>query len=303
MAYIKLNQFKLKSGCQLMSKRIFKASMLAGFVCLAATAQAAGEPAEQEKIGYKTVAEALKDLSQKPGISISNTDDGWTVANDAANKTLWTFSPATHPAYPAVVKRRVVDADGQVELRMAVLCQAEKAPCDQLVADYNALNQMALNQPAPAQQSVRVLADFDKTAQAQVVLERSRQYWQQLNSQQYQQVYSQFSDGLKKDISFNQWVYSQKQLAQKIGTLQSEAEYKVTWYENPPQLAAGWYAAVDYLMPYAQAQLCGFMVWRHQDDNSYVLQRIETNFIENTTAKHMSPQELYTLKQQMGCRL
>ena len=144
---------------------------------------------------------------------------------------------------------------------------------------------------------------FDKTAQATVVLGLSQQYWQQVNSQQYWQVYAQFSPKLKQDISFEQWLYSQKQLAQKIGTLTGQADYQLTWYENPPQLPAGWYAAVDYVMPYAQAQLCGFLVWRHQADDSYLLQRIETNFIENTTAKGMSPQDTYALKQQMGCRL
>lgn len=155
----------------------------------------------------------------------------------------------------------------------------------------------------PALSSVGVLAAFDKSAQAQAVLEKSRQYWQQLNSQQYQQIYSQFSPKLKQDISFDQWVYSQKQLAAKIGPLQSEVEYKLTWYENPPQLPAGWYVAVDYAMSYAQAQLCGFMVWRHQSNNSYVLQRIETTFIENTTTKDKSALDVYSLKQQTGCRL
>ncbi len=285
-----------------MSRRIFHTVILAGCMMLTA-AHAAEEQTveEQEKIGYKTVADALQDISHKPGVQLSKTEDGWTVVNDEASSTLWTFSPATHPAYPAVVKRRTVETGGQVQLRMAILCQAEKAPCDQLAADYTALNQQILQ--GPANSSVGVLAAFDKAGQEKVVLEKSGQYWQQVNGQQYAPVYQQFSPLLKKDISFDQWVYSQKQLAQKIGSIKGNAEYKVTWYENPPRLPAGWYAAVDYVLPYEQAQLCGFMVWRHQGDNQYLLQRIETNFIENTTAKSMSSLDVYTLKQQIGCRL
>ena len=144
---------------------------------------------------------------------------------------------------------------------------------------------------------------FDRSTQEAVVLDLNSQYWQQMNSQQYQQVYAQFSPQLKKQISVEQWAYSQKQVVQKTGSISGQAAYRLTWYENPPQLPAGWYAVVDYATPHERAQLCGFVVWQHQPDNSYLLQRIENNFIENTMAKDMPLKDVAALKQRMGCRL
>lgn len=281
-----------------MKQGLVYTGMAAVVLLLASTVHAADAP---ESIGYNTVADALKGISQKPDVQLGKTDDGWTLANDAANQTLWTFSPATHPAYPAVVKRRIVDTGGEVQLRMAILCEAAQAACDQLKADYEALNQQVLQ--GPAAQPEDTSGTFNKVEQEAAVLELTAVFWQHMNSQQYQPLYTQFSPQLKKQISLEQWAYSQKQVTKKTGAVQGQAAYRLTWYENPPQLPAGWYAVVDYATPYERAQLCGFIVWQYQPDNSYLLQRIENNVLENTTAKGMSPQDVTALKQRMGCRL
>jgi len=102
-------------------------------------------------VGYPTVAAALKDLRSRPGVEISE-QHGWTVANDEASKTLWSFPPLGNPAYPSAVKRQFVNADGGVSLQMSILCEASKAACDDLVRDFQTLNtQMiqSLKRPHP----------------------------------------------------------------------------------------------------------------------------------------------------------
>lgn len=111
----------------------------------AAESGAAAQPQEPlteapaSTVGYMTVDGALKDLHARPGVVFS-TKDGWTVANEAATATLWSFPPPGHPAYPSAVKRRVVQDGDRVKIEMQVLCQASKAACDDLVRTFEQLN-------------------------------------------------------------------------------------------------------------------------------------------------------------------
>lgn len=90
-------------------------------------------------IGYATVAEALKDLRARPGVGMT-VQNGWTIANDSAGPTLWSFAPVGHPAYPAVVRRKFVKMGDGLSLDMDVHCEADKAPCDDLVRSFQQLN-------------------------------------------------------------------------------------------------------------------------------------------------------------------
>ena len=54
---------------------------------------------------------------------------------------LWNFTKASHPAYPSVACRRIAkDADGARRVETQLRCNAPKAACDRLAADYAALD-------------------------------------------------------------------------------------------------------------------------------------------------------------------
>jgi hypothetical protein len=91
-------------------------------------------------IGYPNVAAALADLRNRPGVKISN-PQGWTVIEDDAAQTFWSFSPPNDPSFPAVIKRELVQGPDGVSMNMEVLCEAAKAPCDNLVRQFKALNE------------------------------------------------------------------------------------------------------------------------------------------------------------------
>lgn len=95
--------------------------------------------AKESMIGYPTVTAALAALHARAGVVFSVTD-GWTVAHDEAARVVWSFPPPGHPAYPAAVKRSVVEKNGVVQLDMQVLCEASKAACDDLVRTFQKLN-------------------------------------------------------------------------------------------------------------------------------------------------------------------
>lgn len=69
--------------------------------------------------------------------------DGWTdiVDKTGPNMSLWNFVPASDPAYPAVVKRTVLDQKGDLYIDMRVLCGAPKSACDRLTRDFQTLTE------------------------------------------------------------------------------------------------------------------------------------------------------------------
>jgi len=90
-------------------------------------------------IGYPSVNAALAALHSKSGV-VFTTQDGWTIADDAAEQTIWSFPPPGHPAYPSVVKRQLVVQDSATNLLMSVRCDAAKKACDDLVRSFEKLN-------------------------------------------------------------------------------------------------------------------------------------------------------------------
>lgn len=99
-------------------------------------------------IGYKTVAAALAGLKAKSGVLIT-IEHGWTIVTEIEQKTLWSFAPPTHPAYPSVVQRRVEQVGENVVMHMAVTCEASKTACDGLVREFSALNEAVMPTTQP----------------------------------------------------------------------------------------------------------------------------------------------------------
>src|ERR1700741_129042 len=144
---LRIEAFEAKLGCAggaLMSREARRRGQCRGvpaplsllaFLALGAAAQAEtsgqGGPlaeAQGSTIGYPSVAAALAALEDRPDVTRS-LQGGWTIVEDRAADTLWSFAPPGHPAYPAAVKRQVVDQDGAVYVRMSVQCEASKKDC------------------------------------------------------------------------------------------------------------------------------------------------------------------------------
>ena len=94
-------------------------------------------------IGYPSVAAALKDLHSKPDVNFSE-QNGWVIADDRSHFTVWTFAPQGDPSYPSVVKRTAVQQGKGINMDMRVLCESYVRACDKWVADFQALNDRAV---------------------------------------------------------------------------------------------------------------------------------------------------------------
>jgi hypothetical protein len=95
--------------------------------------------ASGSQFGYPTVEAALAALHSKTGVTFTN-QEGWTIVEDSATETFWSFPPPGNPAYPAAVKRQFIKKGGAVDLEMSVHCEATKQACDDLVRSFEQLN-------------------------------------------------------------------------------------------------------------------------------------------------------------------
>ena len=86
-------------------------------------------------IGYVSVSAARKALAAKPAVETAD-HRGWTIVTDQGgdNFTTWTFAPQGHPAYPTVVRRDIVQKNGNPTLVTRVLCESRRGACDRLYA-------------------------------------------------------------------------------------------------------------------------------------------------------------------------
>ena len=99
--------------------------------------------ANQSTIGYASIEAALAALRADPAV-VERDQQGWLIFDDRPHYTLWSFSPQGHPAYPSVVKREIVRKDGSLYVAMNVKCEASKSACDQLVRDFQQLNEQMI---------------------------------------------------------------------------------------------------------------------------------------------------------------
>src|SRR5262245_14197351 len=95
------------------------------------------DPAEAGKIGYPSADAALAAVRARPGVAESQ-KDGWTIIEDKAHYETWYFSPAGHPARPAVIKRTLFSGVSGSRTQTAAMCGGGQAECDKLVAQLQA---------------------------------------------------------------------------------------------------------------------------------------------------------------------
>jgi hypothetical protein len=107
------------------------------FIAAMGTVHGSDATPEPEGIGYPTVAAALAELQGMPGATVYE-NEGWTIigVDTPQERSIWSFTPPTHPAHPAAVKRTVYEESGMVMMKTDALCEAEKVACDALMAQF-----------------------------------------------------------------------------------------------------------------------------------------------------------------------
>jgi hypothetical protein len=243
-----------------------------------------GKPPDRG-VGYPTVAAALEALRARSDVRISS-QGGWTIVDVPAEKSLWSFTPPTHPAHPAVVKRSIVERNQAVGVDMGMLCQAEKLACDKLLAEFQQLTeQMKTNSPRPSPPAQSAWAPSDQQKlRAEQVLSR---FLRATDAGNFAEAYALLTPGMKAQMRLDQFeILGRQQQAQTGGPL-TRSNTRATWYNNPPQ-AAGVFAAFDIRCSSNNAPVCEeVVILQEQADSTFLVMRKEINFIDKENEKKL----------------
>ena len=106
---------------------------------------------EENKLGYNGLVnessenlgalQSLANLKNNPDAKF-RIDRGWTIVdvNSKHEQSIYSFTPESHPAYPSIVKREIIEIDGSIHIDMSAKCGASKEVCDELIQQFLALN-------------------------------------------------------------------------------------------------------------------------------------------------------------------
>lgn len=128
------------------AKRFTLSLLLLSPFCTGLMAHAADKTnIAKEEIPFKSVEDALTTLKKTPAvIFLTEHPQGWTLATETPSehiKTMWSFPPKGHYAYPAVVRKIDTQTESGTATDTTVLCETAKAPCHRLLQEFGKLSQ------------------------------------------------------------------------------------------------------------------------------------------------------------------
>ncbi|WP_431479067.1 DUF4019 domain-containing protein [Massilia eburnea] len=254
-----------------------------------------------DAIGYTSAATALEALKARGDVTIAE-EGGWTTVDDKANRTLWSFTQAGHPAHPAAVRRTVVMENGQVSIKMNSLCHAKKEACDSMLEEFRSMNTALQQSLAPPKNAGSAPSWQPSSSQRARVEELSKAYFAEKDAARYAEAWERLGAGLRLQWTFEGWRDAAAASAARTGEMRQRELKKVTIYRSSQSGTPGTYAAVDFTGRFANAETyCGYLVWSQQADGSFLLMREEANYIYNATAAQLTAEQRSKMKGVFRC--
>lgn len=252
-------------------------------------------------IDYPSAEAALAALKARGDVSLS-VEGGWTIADDKANHTLWSFTQPGHPSHPAAVRRTVVIENGQPSITMSALCQAKQEACDAMLEEFRRMNAALQQSLAPPKPAGSAPAWQPTGSQKARVEELSKAYFADKDAARYRQAWERMGAGLHKQWTFEEWRDASAGAMARAGEMLQRELKKVTIYRSSQSGTPGTYAAVDFTGRFANADTwCAYLVWTEQADGSFVLLREEENFIYNATGARLTPEQREKMRSVFRC--
>lgn len=262
---------------------------------------AAAAALQPDGIGYPSAAAALEALKARGDVAISE-QGGWTIADDKAHHTLWSFTQEGHAAHPAAVRRAVVNENGQAAIRMNILCQGGRAACDALAGEFGRMN-AALQQAMAAPAQAPAAAPWQPSASQKAHIEQlSKAYFADRDAARYSQAWERLGTALRQQWTFEAWRDAQAAGASRAGPVRQRELRKITVYRSSQSGAPGTYAAVDFIGRFDNADTyCGYLLWSEQADGSFALMREEENYIYKVTDARLTPEQRAKMRGVFRC--
>lgn len=144
--------------------------------------------------------------------------------------------------------------------------------------------------------------DRDARADEATVRAASLRYLESIDAENAEAAFEHWSDSMAATITRSSWIAEQNALAKSAGKLLEQSLYQVTRYENPQNGPPGLFIAVDFSSRYEHLPFrCGYLVWSLAD-TAFRLIRVESNSLDDETAKRMTEAQIIAFRQQMRCQ-
>ncbi len=250
------------------------AFLIAAFLFLAADEPPPLPESPHSTIGYPNVAAAMDALLANREAAL-RVESGWTIFEEEVQGSgvIWTFTPENHPAHPAVVRRALVEKGGALVIEMAVHCEAAKAPCDQLVRDFQNLNQRLVAATDERRKNAPAANPRDAEMRDLAI------QWLDMQEQgKADESYALLADNFKEHMTLDAWRALVKEQRQTLGALRKRSVRRTVWYVNPPNAPMrGTYVVVEFDSVYdkAESHFC-YVVLHSQNDAPFRVMRVET---------------------------
>jgi len=261
-------------------KKIVLATPVLVLLLLLNTAMAAAQtnaPGPDSGIGFASPDAALSALQARPGVTFSEYE-GWTIAEDAARKEIWSFTQDRHPAHPAVVRRTVLERDGVISLDMSVMCGATKAACDTMVDQFRQLNEeLSKRLSGQSSPSSQPAVDPPHSANTEALLAR---FLAAIDNNRLEDAYTMFGEGFRVQFTRDQFKDVIARMPQGPVT---RARPQTTWYQDPPRAPEpGTYVVFELPCSLPDGKACLDMVVLHQPPGGvFAVQRFERTFVSS----------------------
>ncbi|GEM_PF-1294917 len=261
-----------------------------------ALAQSPNWTKDDQSITHPTVEATLSALTKRRDLLTANIGD-WVLARDVKKKIIWAFTKPALAAHPSVVRETViVGPDGTTTAKIATLCEAIRADCELLMADYKKLisrmkteKEKRIRKPKKVKTSK---AGPTKTEQ-EVALQLVDRFLAAIRVKQYREAYNLTAPVLKKSLPYDRYVGLQNRLFALGGGNPAYISTKVFWYRNPQNSPAGLYAVVEIVCTIPKKPYCKEIVTVYKPPNGrFTVLRQNRDFVDPATESNLRQENL-----------
>lgn len=141
-------------------------------------------------------------------------------------------------------------------------------------------------------------------AQQQAVLDATYRYLAAKDGGRLSDAYAMLSRRSKLSTPEREWIGKARDFNAQAGAVRTRRVTGISWYSNPPNAPEpGLYVAADLNGAFENVEfLCGYVVWKRDDDGRFRLVREEQNFVERRRDADRTPLDRAPLRAQMGCK-
>jgi hypothetical protein len=223
------------------------------------------------------------------------------VFEDRSRQMYFAFTLPGHPAHPAWVTRRVVDAGGDVDTEQIGYFAGDEREFAALYESYRDLTKRMRGEGQ---------ADAPPEAESREAREKIEELTQDYlvahDAGDFEHAYAMLAPSMQSRVPYEEWRGLVAESLARFGKPQGHDVLKITWTRDPPDAGLpGTYAAVDLACHYEKLAVCNEVVIFHRGrDGAFRVLRHEQNTLDpDTLAKLCQRKERARIEFEGGAKI